>query len=448
MSRRVALLAAVALLLLGGAAQGAHKAAPSNTSPPTISGSATVGGTLTASPGSWSGSTPMSFGYRWQRCNAHGNKCDNIPQAKSQSYRPTQGDVGHTLRVSVTATNSDGSANAVSAPSGVVSSGAPVNNSLPTIQGSVKQGDTVTATSGTWTGAGPISFAYRWRRCDTSGGSCTDIQTGQTHQIGTEDLGHTLRIQVTARNPYGATSATSAQSAVVAPKGPIPASTSPPVISGVPREGQVLTAAVGAWANGPTSFAFTWRRCDANGNKCDGFATGQTVRLASADVGHRIRVVVAGSNAYGTTKATSAPTAVVTKAVVTPTGAIKLPSGETSLPVSMIVPPQRLVISGIQFIPARVIGRQAFIGRFRVTDTRGYVVRGALMYAIGLPYGWIRNAPEVVTARNGWAQITFLPTVLMPVRHAAVVFFLRARKPGDSLLAGVSTRRLVQVRIG
>jgi hypothetical protein len=448
MSPRVALLAAVALLLLGSAAQGAHTAAPANTAAPTISGSATVGGLLTASPGSWSGSTPISFSYRWQRCNANGSKCDNVGKAKGQSYRPGKGDVGHTLRVSVTAANSDGSANAVSGPSAVVSSGAPVNTSLPAIQGSAKQGDTLVATSGAWTGAGPISFASRWRRCETSGGGCSDIASGQTHQLGTEDLGHTLRVQVTARNPYGATSATSSPTAVVASKGPIPTSTAPPVITGIPREGQVLTAAVGAWANGPTSFAFRWRRCDANGAHCDGFASSQTVRLGAGDVGHRIRVVVAGSNSFGTTKATSAPTAVVTRAAVSTAGAIKLPSGETSLPVTMIVPPQRLVISGVRFIPARVIGRQAFVGRFRVTDTRGYVVRGALLYAIGLPYGWIRNTPEMVTRTDGWVQITFLPTVLMPIRNASVVFFLRARKPGDSLLAGVSTRRLVQVKIG
>ena len=83
-----------------------------------------------------------------------------------------------------------------------------------------------------------------------------------------------------------------------------------------------------------------------------------------------------------------------------------------------------------------------------MTDTRGYVVRGALVYAIGLPYGWVRNAPEVVTGTDGWAQITFVPTRPMPLRRAALVFFLRARKPGDTLLAGVSSRRLVQIKIG
>ena len=102
----------------------------------------------------------------------------------------------------------------------------------------------------------------------------------------------------------------------------------------------------------------------------------------------------------------------------------------------------------MQFIPTRLNSRAAFIGRFRVTDTRGNVVSGALVYAIGLPYGWVRAAPEVVTGSDGWATIQFFPTRLMPVHRAALVFFVRARKPGEKLLTGVSTRRLVQISIG
>jgi Ig domain of plant-specific actin-binding protein len=448
MTTRAALFAGVALLLVGGAAHGAQRAAPANTSLPTISGSAVVGSTLTATSGSWSGSTPMNFSFRWQRCNSGGNNCKNINGANSQSYKLAKGDAGRRLRVSVTASNSDGSANATSGPTGVVSDGSPVNTAAPTIAGTAKQGQTLTATSGTWTGAGPISFSYQWRRCDTSGNDCRDTSNGQTRQLGGDDVGHTIRVEVRAQNQFGSTTATSGATGVVAPAGALPASSSLPVITGVAREGQVLTAAPGSWVNAPTAFAYTWRRCDANGNRCDGFATGQQVRLTAADVGHRIRVVVAGSNQFGTTKATSAPSAVVARAATAPSGAIKLPSGETSLPVSMIAPPQRLVISGVQFVPSRLVGRQAFVGRFRVTDTRGFVVRGALVYAVGLPYSWIRNAPETVTGTNGWVQITFFPTRFMPIRRAAVVFFVRARKPGDSLLAGVSSRRLVQVKIG
>ncbi len=303
MFRRVALVVGAGLLLLGGAAQGAHRTAPVNTAPPTISGSTAVGGTLTASSGSWSGSSPINFGYRWQRCNSGGDKCSNIGGATAQTYGPRRGDAGHTLRVSVTASNSDGSANAVSGPSAVVSGGAPVNTSPPTIAGTIQQGQTISATSGTWSGSGPIAFTYQWRRCDAGGGDCKGVNGGQTHQLGTEDVGHTLRVDVRARNPFGSMTATSAQTAVVPSKGPLPAVSSPPVITGLAREGQVLTAAVGTWTN-VTTFAFTWRRCDANGNKCDGFATGPSVKLTANDVGHRIRVVVAGTSQFGTTKST------------------------------------------------------------------------------------------------------------------------------------------------
>ena len=445
--KRAALVAGTALLLLGGAAQGAPRTAPANTSAPTISGAAMVGSTLTASSGSWSGTTPMNFSYRWQRCNSGGGNCKNVSGAHSQTYKVAKGDAGRTLRVSVTASNSDGSANAVSAPTGVVASGEPVNTSPPTISGTAKQGQILTASSGTWSGPGPITFTYRWRRCNAQGTGCESTSSGQTRQLSDGDVGHTIRVEVHAKNSNGTTEATSGPTGVVASAGPLPAVSSPPVIGGLAREGQTLTAAPGTWTNA-ASFVYTWRRCDVNGNACDAFATGQTVRLTATDVGHRIRVVVEARNQFGKSSATSVPTAVVTRAATTPAGAIKLPSGETSLPVSMIAPPQRLVISGVQFVPARLVGRQAFVGRFRVTDTRGFVVRGALLYAVGLPYGWIRVAPEVVTGTDGWARITFLPTSLMPLRRAAVVFFLRARKPGDSLLAGVSSRRLVQVKIG
>jgi hypothetical protein len=42
--------------------------------------------------------------------------------------------------------------------------------------------------------------------------------------------------------------------------------------------------------------------------------------------------------------------------------------------------------------------------------------------------------------------ITIVPTRALP-RNAALVLFVRARKPRDNLLAGVSTRRLVQVTV-
>lgn len=445
MWRSLAVAAAVAALA-GAEAHGARSTAPGNTSPPTVSGTAREGETLTAASGSWSGSTPMTFSYRWLRCKPDGGKCSKTG-GTAQTYKLGDKDVGHTMRVSVTATNADGSASAVSAPTAVVAKGNPPRNvSPPTISGTPKDGQTLTASPGSWSN-NPTSFRYRWRRCDAGGSNCEDVgASSQTYHLGVDDVGHTIRVRVRAANQFGSDSATSAPTAVVAPRGPLPAATAPPAISGVVRDGQTLAATTGSWTNSPTRFAFRWLRCDANGNGCDGIGNGQTQRLTSADVGHRIRVTVFATNQYGTSSATSAPTGVVASAL--PAGAIRLASGEISLPVQLVAPPQRLVVSGVRFVPARLHSRNAFLGRFRVTDTRGYVIRGALVYALGLPYGWIRNAAEVVTGTDGWAQVTLIPTRLMPLRRAAVVFFVRARKPGDSLLAGVSTRRLVQVRIG
>lgn len=94
-------------------------APPVNTVPPAIAGTAQVGQTLTASPGTWTGA-PTSFAYQWQRCDAAGANCVDIPGATAATYVVTAADVGFTLRVRVTASNAAGSAAATSPPTPVV----------------------------------------------------------------------------------------------------------------------------------------------------------------------------------------------------------------------------------------------------------------------------------------------------------------------------------------
>ncbi|MFZ0506585.1 MAG: hypothetical protein WAM29_00400 [Methylocella sp.] len=87
---------------------------PANSSVPTISGTAQVGQTLTATTGIWT-NNPTSFAYQWNRAGT------TIGGATASTYVPVSADVGNTLTVSVVATNSGGSSSAAtSVPTGAV----------------------------------------------------------------------------------------------------------------------------------------------------------------------------------------------------------------------------------------------------------------------------------------------------------------------------------------
>jgi len=93
---------------------------PANTAPPSVTGTATVGSTLTTTTGTWVGDAPISYQYQWQRCDKNGNACKNIGGARHDTYKLADADANSTIRSAVTARNSRGRTSAISPQTAVV----------------------------------------------------------------------------------------------------------------------------------------------------------------------------------------------------------------------------------------------------------------------------------------------------------------------------------------
>jgi hypothetical protein len=219
-------LAALALALAVGA--GARvSAGPTNTADPTITGVALTGNTLQATPGSWSPTTGVTFGYRWLRCDPAGGDdssdktCATIDGATRQSYTLVSADIGKRVRVRVSASNKGGTTQATSAATSVVATpgGKPASSSAPIISGSPVVGSKLVGAPGSWVGDQPITYSYQWLRCDPAGNACNAIggKTKSQYTPVDADAGKTLRLKVVARNSRGTSDAFSTATDVVQP---------------------------------------------------------------------------------------------------------------------------------------------------------------------------------------------------------------------------------------
>jgi Subtilase family len=192
--------------------------APANTSRPAVSGSATVGATLTSSTGTWTGTAPIAYARQWVRCTtAATTSCSDVAGATADTYTPVIADVGRYLRVRVTATNAKSSATAMSGPT-VAITAAKTKPSLvtePKILGTARIGAPLTASPGTWIGAAPMTFTFSWAIC--APGSSTCYYNGAKGQTFTPPastaVGSRVVVVVTAQNPIGVAYGQSAASA-------------------------------------------------------------------------------------------------------------------------------------------------------------------------------------------------------------------------------------------
>jgi hypothetical protein len=248
-----------------------------------------VGEALTCVHGEWKGAPAPTFKYEWLRL-PEGTKV-----GFEQSYVLQPADRGHSLICVVTATNTIGSAEAIS-PAVVVPGSAPVPPlEGPTIEREVAVGKTVICNPGTWGGAPPPTFSYVW----LLNGVPIPGQTEASYSVSGSARGSTLQCKVTGKNSEGSASSIS-KGVHIAGVRPEPLEF--PFVFGVGKVGSTLTCETGIWnAKPPPSFAYQWYR---DGAQIAG-ASSKTYALQLADQGHLITCTVTASNIEGRVEAES-----------------------------------------------------------------------------------------------------------------------------------------------
>ena len=252
---------------------------------PQVFGDAQQGQSLVAGTGSWSPAA-TAYAYQWERCSAQGSGCTAIAGATAPAYTVTAADDYRQLAVSVTATDADGSTSALSTLSGVVldangytsqpTGPALETGSLPSISGSARDGETLTAQSGEWSG-GPLSYTFQWELCDADGLGCDPIAgaSGASLKLAAAEDYLRVRVLVSSAGPGGASEAASEPSRLIADT---TGSTSPPggSVAAATPPGATTTERV---ANGSGACAHARLRATIDGRPSVTVALGRPATL-------------------------------------------------------------------------------------------------------------------------------------------------------------------------
>jgi alpha-L-rhamnosidase len=240
---------------------------------PQVTGTAQVGQTLTADPGSWT-PDPDATAYQWLRDG------DPIPGATGSSYQLVAADQGAALAVSVTVSARGlEDATATSQPV-TIGAGTLLPTALPAIAGTPKVGSRLTATPGEWPAG--TAVAYQWNR----DGLAITGATGTSYEPTGADGGTTLSVTVTA-TLAGYNPATAQSRAVDVALGTFDAKRRPK-LTGRAAVGRVLRVAGVAFTPRPTRTTYQWFR---DGKAIAG-ATRPTHRVVAKDAGHGLKVTV------------------------------------------------------------------------------------------------------------------------------------------------------------
>ena len=314
--------------LTSGASAAVTAANNPATGAPTISGTAQVGETLTAStPGiaDSDGLTNVTFTYQWLADDAA------ISGATASTHTLVAADAGKAIKVQVSFTDDAG--NAESLTSGASAAVTAANNpatGAPTISGTAQVGETLTASTPGIADSDGLTFAtftYQWIKLDSNLND-SDISgaTGSTYTLVAADAGTGIKVRVSFTDDAGNTESLTNESALIVMAANNPA-TGAPTISGTAQVGETLTASTPGIADSDgltfATFTYQWIKLDSNLNDSDiSGATGSTYTLVAADAGTGIKVRVSFTDDAGNTESLTNESALIVMAANNPaTGA-------------------------------------------------------------------------------------------------------------------------------
>ena len=297
----------------------------------TISGQAAENETLTVQTDTLADADGLgTLNYQWQSSIGANGAFDNIDNATGETYTLGDADVGREVRVQVSYTDGNNTAETVtSAPTTAVTN---INDSptgTVTIEGTAAEDETLTANTDTLAdddGLGTLN--YQWQRSNGNGGfGAIENATGQNYTLGDEDVGREVRVEVRYTDGNNtAETLTSAPTTVVTNinDNPIGSVT----IDGTVEEDETLAANTDNLddADGLGAFSYQWQRSDGSGDfENIANATGETYSLGDADVGRNIRVVFNYTDGRGTDESsTSTATTTVTNINDDPGGSVSI----------------------------------------------------------------------------------------------------------------------------
>ncbi|NBX23290.1 MAG: hypothetical protein EBR52_04130, partial [Microbacteriaceae bacterium] len=389
---------------------------------PTITGTAAVGNTLSATKGTWTPASP-TVGYQWRRGAL------DIPGATDGTYQVTPADVGAALSVVVTgsAPNYQMAAGTSAATSTVVLG--TLTKPTPTISGVPAVGNELTGVPGTW-GPGSVALTYQWFR------GSTEVGTNLAYTVVSADRGQSLTFKVSGtKTGYSPTSATSDAVTGVNPFTQTPTPTISVSGGGSPAVGKTLTASPGTWLPNmpnPPTLTYVWKR----GADTISGASAATYTLGAADEGKAITVTVTGTlDTYATTSKTSVATDAVVKGSFTSTPVPIVTTGGVTVSSGGVVA-TGVTLTAVPFVsPATWVPTQdSFTYQWNVggTDVTGSLGTAASYLVVAADLG--KQITVKVTAKKAG----YTDTSRTSVATAAVTYPLIATAPTPTITVSVS----------